>query len=73
MDLCFSFLRLNVAFYDNKPDDVAELTRQPVEYISVEEEEQDNECLLTGYLRDESNVAVAVVGCPGSDTFEVNT
>ena len=61
-----------MAFEDNKPDDVAELTRQPVTYISVAEEEEENECVLIGHLREESNVAVAVSGCPGSDSFEVH-
>ena len=60
-------------FEDNKPDDVAELTRQPVTYISVAEEEEENECVLIGHLREESNVAVAVSGCPGSDSFEVSS
>ena len=66
-------IKLIVAFEDNKPDDVAELTRQPVTYITVAEEEEENECVLIGHLREESNVAVAVSGCPGSDTFEVSS
>ena len=60
-----------MAFNDGKPDDVAELIRKNVTYISVQEEEEENECFLSGILREDSNVAVAVIGCPGSDNFEV--
>ena len=65
-------IKLIVSFDDNKPDDVAELTREPVTFISVEEEEEENECVLTGHLRDESNATVAINGCPGSDNYEVS-
>ena len=66
-------VKLTVSFNDNKPDDVAELTRHPVTYISLEEEEDENECVLSGNLRNESNVEVTVSGCPGSNAFQVKS
>ena len=64
-------INLAVAFNDGKTDDIAKLTRQPVTYITMEEEEAENDCLLLGQLMDESNAAVIVSGCPGSDNYEV--
>ena len=37
-----------------------------------EKDDEENECIMRGYLRDEPQVPITVDGCPGNDTFQVN-
>lgn len=60
-------IKMKIDFNDNGLPDVALLNRDP---IGIEDEEAENECILTGYLRDEDS-PVTVAGCPGSDSFDV--
>ena len=58
--------KLIIDFHDNKQPDVAILF--PKVYDGKEEL-----CILSGVLRDEEGVDVAVNGCPGNDTYDVIT
>ena len=60
-----------VDFNDGGKPDEAELVRVRSEYSDDEMDFVQNECIWTGYLRDESNVAITVNGCTGNDTFQV--
>ena len=63
-------VKMMIEFNDGGLPDMAILNRNPLG-ISDEAEEAENECILTGFLRDEDDVPVTVAGCPGSDTFDV--
>ena len=63
--------KLIVDFNDDVPNDVAILTRKQRMYMSKEDEDNHNGCILSGHLHDEPLAAVTVSGCPGSGTFQV--
>ena len=63
--------KLIVDFNDDVPNDVAILIRKQRMYMSKEDEDNNNGCILSGHLRDEPLAAVTVSGCPGSGTFQV--
>ena len=60
-------INMKIEFNDNGLPDVAILNRDPT---GIDNEEAENECILTGFLRDEDS-PVTVAGCPGSNTFDV--
>ena len=72
---------MNISFPDGGPDDVTVLYPSiPIESLGANDDnslgqnnegKKQEECIYHGHLRDESNVAVSLNGCPGSDTFEV--
>ena len=63
---------LAIDFNDGGESDVATLQRIASGFGFDAKDEADNECILRGYLKYESNVPVTVDGCPGNDTFQVN-
>ena len=58
-------------FNDNGPVDVALLTRAGSKNIDKQMQEENNECILTGSLKEDSKVSVTVSGCPKSSTYQV--
>jgi len=64
-------IHLRVDFNDNGPADVAQLIQNPNSYLSQEEENTENECVLSGFLRDDAKAPVTVSGCPGAESFQV--
>ena len=58
-------------FNDNGPVDVALLTRAGSKDIDKQMQQDNNECILTGSLKEDSKVSVTVSGCPKSSTFQV--
>ena len=64
-------IQLNVDCHDGGKSDVAILERIHSHFGNDEDDEANNECMLTGYLRDDSSVPVRVLGCPGHDSFQV--
>merc|ERR1711990_102564 len=64
-------VNLNVEFNDGLLPDVAMLTKVVNPDLDPEEEEKNNECILTGWMRDEDNIDVTVSGCPGADSYQV--
>ena len=65
-------IQLNIDFHDGGQSDVAILERIHSHFGNDEDDEVTNECMLTGYLRDEPSVPIRVLGCPGHHTFQVN-
>jgi hypothetical protein len=65
-------MNLIIDFHDGGHPDVAHLERTYSQFGDDEKDEEDDECILTGYLADESDVAITVDGCPGHDTFQVS-
>jgi len=63
-------VRLTIDFNDNRPKDVALLSRQDIPY-AVKDQDETNECIFSGQLQHDSRVTVTVGGCPGSTTFGV--
>jgi hypothetical protein len=63
---------MNIDFPDGGPDDVAVLKASiPISSSEPNAENKDPECIYHGNLRDKSDVAVSLNGCPKSDIFEV--
>ena len=62
---------LTVDFNDGGLPDVANLQRIHSQFGNDDDDDSNNECMLTGFLSDESTVAVRVLGCPGQDSFQV--
>ena len=58
-------------FNDNGPVDVALLTRAGSKNIDKQMQEENNECILTGSLKEDLKVSVTVSGCPKSSTYQV--
>ena len=65
-------IALKVDFNDNGPGDVAKLKKNTNIYLSEDAEIERNECILTGYLKNDAKVPVTVGGCPGSNEFHVH-
>ena len=65
-------IALKVDFNDNGPGDVAKLKKNTNIYLSEDAEIERNECILTGYLKNDAVVPVTVSGCPGSNEFHVH-
>ena len=65
-------IALKVDFNDNGPGDVAELEKSANIYLPEDAEIERNECILTGYLKNDARVPVTVSGCPGSNEFQVH-
>lgn len=63
-------VNLKIDFNDGGLPDVAQLIRNRND-LPQDLEDSNNECILSGYLRDENDVHVTVSGCFGSDTFQV--
>jgi len=70
-DDVLNVINLNVEFNDGLLPDVAMLTKEINPDMDPEEEEKNNECILTGWMRDEDDIDVTVSGCPGADSFQV--
>ena len=62
---------ITIDFNDGCLPDVANLQRIPSQFGNDDDDDSNNECMLTGFLSDESTVAVRVLGCPGQDSFQV--
>ena len=60
-----------IDFHDGGDDDVAVLEYVHDEFGDDEKDEEDDECLMTGYLTNEADVPITVDGCPGNDVFQV--
>ena len=65
-------IALKVDFNDNGPGDVAKLKKSANIYLSKDAEIERNECILTGYLKNDARVPVTVSGCPRSNEFQVH-
>ena len=63
-------VNLKIDFNDGGLPDVAQLNRNH-NGLPQDEEDSNNECILSGYLRDEDDIPVTVSGCFGSNTFQV--
>ena len=63
---------LTVDFNDRGLPDVANLLRIHSQFGNDDDDDTNNECVLTGFLSNESTVAVRVVGCPGQHSFQVS-
>ena len=69
-------IRLQIYFHDKGESDIAILT-----FVSNDNnfgpilsgDSDDNLCILSGYLKCEPDVDVAVTGCPGDNSFQVKT
>ena len=57
---------LNIDFADGGDPDAAIMYPAVFEYETIVEP-----CILSGHLKRESDVMVAVNGCPNGDTFQV--
>ena len=66
---------LAVDFHDGKPDDVAILKQfNPIPMQAHEREEDIDNCIFNGHLRDEPNVHVTLTGgCPFDKNFDVSS
>ena len=62
---------ITIDFNDGGLPDVANLQRIPSQFGNDDDDDSNNECMLTGSLSDESTVAVRVLGCPGQESFQV--
>ena len=62
---------LTIDFNDGALPDVANLQRIHSQFGNDDDDDSNNECMLTGFLSAESTVAVRVLGCPGQDSFQV--
>jgi len=65
---------LSINFHDGRKNDVAILKRfNPIPEGKNEREEDIDNCIFDGFLRDEDKVYVTLTGgCPFEDTFDVN-
>ena len=72
-DLKSDTVNLIIDFHDEGERDVVNLQRINSEFGDDEKDEEDGDCILMGYLRDETNVPVTVDGCPGNDVFQVDS
>lgn len=62
---------LTIDFNDDGVPDIANLQRISSQFGNDQDDEANNECMMTGFLSDESTVAVRVLGCPGQSSFQV--
>ena len=62
---------LTIDFNDGGLPDVANLQRIHSQFGNDEDDDSNNECMLTGFLSAESTVAVRVLGCQGQESFQV--
>ena len=62
---------LTIDFNDGALPDVANLQRIHSQFGNDDDDDSNNECMLTGFLSAESTVAVRVLGCQGQDSFQV--
>ena len=62
---------LTIDFNDGGVPDIANLQRISSQFGNDQDDEANNECMMTGFLSDESTVAVRVRGCPGHTSFQV--
>ena len=60
-----------IDFHDGGAPDVAHLHYIHDEFGDDDVDEEDDECILMGYLTDEPDVPITVDGCPGNDVFQV--
>ena len=51
---------------------MAILVRIKSQFGDDDKDDEEDECILRGYLADERDVPVTVSGCPGNTTFQVN-
>ncbi len=65
---------LSINFHDGRKNDVAILKSfNPIPKGKNEREEDIDNCIFDGFLRDEEKVYVTLTGgCPFEDTFDVN-
>ena len=65
--------QLEIHFGDDSYADIALLKREKSTFTNeLEGTNDENECILTGYLLHQHNVPITVIGCPFNDTFQVN-
>ncbi len=64
---------LRIRFQDNGTDDFAVLNKfNPIPQSPNESVEEMDDCIFSGFLKDESNVYVTLTGgCPFENSFEV--
>jgi hypothetical protein len=64
---------LHIRFPDGGPSDVAHLKRfNPIAKLEREKEEDIDNCIFNGFLRDGGNSVVLTGGCPFEDNFEMS-
>ena len=67
------FAQLEIDFGDDSNPDLALLKGEQDTFTEEFESNNDeNECILTGYLFDQPDIPITVIGCPFNENFQVN-